>query len=150
MVDDTALDDFGSLENDCSVRLVYVRSGPGDDSVEPLVAVVASEAEALAIYHELASRMPDAYTSWEHHPLQGYEIGSTPPEVVHVVMSGWAEDRMADGPREMTDPIGAAAFVDLDDAGRLAAELAAAEAPDFAVWSRRLGERRHGWPFVPS
>lgn len=139
--------DEGSLDTDGGVRLVYVKSVPGDDSVEPLVAVVASEAEALTIYHELTAALPETYTSWEHHRLQGYEIGGTPPAEVYLVLSGWVEDQMPDGQREMTDPVGEAAFVDRGEAERLAARLDAAEGRDYVMWSRRLGERRQGWPF---
>lgn len=120
------------------VHLVYAQEGP--EAPEPLVALVASEAEAGAIEREVQAVNPGVRVRWESHRVLG-----GPAATVHALLL----DCGADECPEPADPIGVAVHADAGSAAASLRELAAT-APGARYLVRRLpvGWRRPEWPFV--
>lgn len=133
-----------------------------DDTIEPLIAVVASEDEAGAIERELIDARTDLQrVAWEELLVYpGTSRGSTSegltsegstsdeqadtgPPMVHVVLHAGIEV-IADGLDEPAGPVPVSVHASREAAE---AEAAATGDPDIRVTTYPLGWRRPGWPF---
>lgn len=118
--------------------VVPVYGREDDGCAEPLIAVLASEDDAIALERSLSAEAPQVRVRWETHGVVG-----GPADLVHVVFLD-AGGSAADG--EACDPIGLAAFANHEDAARDAASRRASGEADVVVRPVNVGWRREGWP----
>lgn len=138
------------LAPDGALRLVYAQWGATEEEmIEPLIAIVGSEAEARDIYRDVGGRVPDVSISWESLPLiiDPASTDELEGSRVHVVFQG-ADSGMANDHSEMRDPIGVAVHSTLAGAEVHATSLDDGVQRPFGIRSLPVGFRRAGWPFV--
>ncbi|MGE9809242.1 hypothetical protein [Janibacter sp. G1551] len=116
------------------VYLVYAVNP--QDSSEPLIAIVDSEEQAIALERQLSP----VRVRWEEHTVP--EGAHDELFIIFLAAGGDTSDA------ELTDPIGDHLFVDHQEAVRHRDQRNLSGVGHFVVRSYPSGWRRAGWPFA--